>query len=98
MTFLLAILQVLPQLVDSSTLKKEVIEGVDIMIVRELVGDLYFGEPRGFGTNDKGEKYGYNTMIYSESEVERIAKARMCSSHALPSSVNNIRMFPYLIY
>jgi len=66
--------EVLPQLVDASTLKKEVVEGVDIMIVRELVGDLYFGEPRGFGTNDNGDKYGYNTMIYSVPEIQRIAK------------------------
>ena len=66
--------QVLPQLVDASTLKKDVVEDVDIMIVRELVGGIYFGEPRGFDTNDKGEKRGFNTMVYSESEVERIAK------------------------
>ena len=74
----------MPQLVDASTLKKEVIEGVDIMIVRELVGDLYFGEPRGFGTNDKGEKYGYNTMIYSEPEIERIAKVGIFSPILMP--------------
>ncbi|KAK9835176.1 hypothetical protein WJX81_003674 [Elliptochloris bilobata] len=64
---------VLPQLVDASSLKREVVEGVDIMIVRELVGGIYFGQPRGFRTNDAGERVGFNTMIYSESEVERIA-------------------------
>lgn len=67
--------KVLPQLVDSSTLKKEVIEGVDIMVIRELVGDVYFGEPKGITTDPvTGEKTGFNNMIYSEGEVERIAR------------------------
>ncbi|WOL17798.1 3-isopropylmalate dehydrogenase 2, chloroplastic-like [Canna indica] len=65
---------VLPQLVDSSTLKKEVAEGVDIMVVRELTGGIYFGKPRGFGSNEKGEDVGFNTEIYSTSEVDRIAR------------------------
>ncbi|KAL3163022.1 hypothetical protein ABBQ32_009449 [Trebouxia sp. C0010 RCD-2024] len=65
---------VLPQLADASSLKREVVEGTDIMIVRELVGGIYFGEPRGFKTNEEGDKVGFNTMIYSEPEVERIAK------------------------
>lgn len=64
---------VLPQLAAASTLKPEVVSGVDIMIVRELVGGIYFGKPRGFGTNEKGERTGYNTMVYSEPEIERIA-------------------------
>lgn len=64
---------VLPQLADASTLKREVVEGVDIMIVRELVGGIYFGEPRGIEVRN-GEKVGYNTDVYSESEVERIAR------------------------
>jgi 3-isopropylmalate dehydrogenase len=54
-------------------LKREVVEGVDIMIVRELVGGIYFGEPRGIEERN-GERVGYNTDIYSESEVERIAR------------------------
>ncbi|KAF7012537.1 hypothetical protein CFC21_026719 [Triticum aestivum] len=65
---------VLPQLVDASTLKKEVAEGVDIMVVRELTGGIYFGKPRGFGTNDKGEETGFNTEIYSVAEIDRIAR------------------------
>lgn len=65
---------VLPQLADASTLKREVVEGVDILIVRELVGGIYFGQPRGFTTNEAGEKVGFNTMVYSEGEVERIAR------------------------
>uniref|UniRef100_A0A1D1ZE38 3-isopropylmalate dehydrogenase n=1 Tax=Anthurium amnicola TaxID=1678845 RepID=A0A1D1ZE38_9ARAE len=65
---------VLPQLVDSSTLKKEVAEGVDLMVVRELTGGIYFGKPRGFGTNENGEDIGFNTEVYSASEVDRIAR------------------------
>lgn len=62
-----------PELVGASTLKPEVVQGLDLMILRELTGDAYFGEPRGFGTNASGEREAFNTMRYSESEVERIA-------------------------
>ncbi|XP_058102879.1 3-isopropylmalate dehydrogenase 2, chloroplastic-like isoform X2 [Magnolia sinica] len=65
---------VLPQLVDASTLKKEVAEGVDLIVVRELTGGIYFGKPRGFGTNEKGEDIGFNTEVYSTSEIDRIAR------------------------
>ncbi|OMP03946.1 Isocitrate and isopropylmalate dehydrogenases family [Corchorus olitorius] len=65
---------VLPQLVDSSTLKKEVAEGVDLMVVRELTGGIYFGKPRGFGTNEKGEEIGFNTEVYAAHEIDRIAR------------------------
>ena len=61
-------------LADSSTLKKEVVEGLDIMIVRELTGDLYFGEPRYVKTLEDGSRQGVNTMTYNSKEVERIAK------------------------
>lgn len=61
-------------LADSSTLKSEVISGLDIMIVRELTGDVYFGEPRGVETMKDGTKRGFNTMVYTSPEVERIAK------------------------
>eukprot|EP00277_Geminigera_cryophila_P037512 CAMPEP_0173114394 /NCGR_PEP_ID=MMETSP1102-20130122/47626_1 /TAXON_ID=49646 /ORGANISM="Geminigera sp., Strain Caron Lab Isolate" /LENGTH=404 /DNA_ID=CAMNT_0014016725 /DNA_START=779 /DNA_END=1993 /DNA_ORIENTATION=+ len=64
---------VLPQLIDASTLKPEVVSGVDIMVVRELTGDVYFGEPKGIDVVD-GERFGYNNMCYKESEVRRIAK------------------------
>ena len=63
---------VFDELIESSTLKSEVIKDVDIMIVRELTGDVYFGEPRGIITKN-GERIGYNNMIYSENEIERIA-------------------------
>lgn len=61
-----------PQLAEASTLKPEVVSGLDIMIVRELTGGIYFGQPRGVRTLDNGEKQGYNTLVYSESEIRRI--------------------------
>lgn len=62
------------ELADASTLKPEVVAGLDILIVRELTGDIYFGEPRGIVTLDNGEREGFNTMRYGESEIRRIAK------------------------
>ena len=64
-----------PQLVDASTLKPEIVSGLDIMIVRELTGDVYFGQPRGVKTALNGERQGFNTMLYAEHEVERIARS-----------------------
>ncbi len=63
-----------PQLADASTLKPEIVSGLDIMIVRELTGDIYFGQPRGVETLPSGERRGINTMVYTESEVERICR------------------------
>ncbi|MCW8901874.1 MAG: 3-isopropylmalate dehydrogenase [Gammaproteobacteria bacterium] len=63
-----------PQLADASTLKPEVVSGLDIMIVRELTGGIYFGQPRGVRILDNGERQGYNTLVYKESEVKRIAE------------------------
>ncbi|WP_305906657.1 3-isopropylmalate dehydrogenase [Methylomarinum sp. Ch1-1] len=62
-----------PQLADASTLKAEVVSGLNLMIVRELTGGIYFGQPRGVRTLANGEKQGYNTLVYSESEIRRIA-------------------------
>ncbi|MFM6979503.1 MAG: isocitrate/isopropylmalate family dehydrogenase, partial [Methylophilaceae bacterium] len=62
-----------PELASASTLKPEVVSGLDIMIVRELTGDIYFGQPRGISTLANGEREGINTMRYSESEIRRIA-------------------------
>ncbi|HZQ62821.1 MAG TPA: isocitrate/isopropylmalate family dehydrogenase, partial [Casimicrobiaceae bacterium] len=64
-----------PELVGASTLKPEVVEGLDIVILRELSSDLYFGKPRGIRTLPSGEREGINTMRYTESEIERIAHA-----------------------
>src|SRR6056300_1612857 len=62
-----------PQLADASTLKPEIVSGLDIMIVRELTGGIYFGQPRGVRILDNGEREGFNTDVYSESEIRRIA-------------------------
>ena len=62
-------------LADASSLKPEVVAGLDIMIVRELTGDIYFGKPRGIETGADGQRVGRNTMIYSEGEIRRVAHA-----------------------
>jgi 3-isopropylmalate dehydrogenase len=60
-------------LTNASSLKPEVVEGLDIMVVRELTGGIYFGEPRGIETTSSGERKGVNTLVYTESEIRRIA-------------------------
>ena len=62
------------QLVDASTLKPEIVSGLDIMIVRELTGGIYFGEPRGIKPIDNGERKGINTHVYTTNEIERVAR------------------------
>ena len=62
-----------PQLAEASSLKPEIVAGLDILIVRELTGGIYFGEPRGIRTLENGEREGYNTYVYRESEIRRIA-------------------------
>ena len=62
-----------PQLADASTLKADVVAGLDVMIVRELTGGIYFGQPRGIRLLDNGERQGFNTLVYSEREIRRIA-------------------------
>ena len=63
-----------PQLADASTLKPEVVSGLNLMIVRELTGGIYFGQPRGVRKLENGEREGYNTLIYKESEIDRIVR------------------------
>ena len=63
------------ELADASSLKPEIVAGLDIMIVRELTGGIYFGKPRGIRTLESGEREGYNTLVYRESEIERIARS-----------------------
>ncbi|GJP53485.1 hypothetical protein CLOM_g13362 [Closterium sp. NIES-68] len=65
---------VFPQLIEASSLKREVVEGVDIMVVRELTGGIYFGQPKGFGQDAEGNRTGFNTMIYAVPEIDRIAR------------------------
>lgn len=64
---------VYPELVSASTLRPDIVSGLDIMILRELTGDIYFGQPRGIRTLDNGERQGFDTMLYSESEIRRVA-------------------------
>lgn len=63
-----------PELADASTLKPEVVSGLDLMIIRELTGDIYFGQPRGISTLENGEREGINTMRYNETEIRRIGR------------------------
>jgi 3-isopropylmalate dehydrogenase len=65
---------VYPELVHVSTLKPEVVAGLDILIIRELTGDIYFGKPRGIQTLASGEREGFDTMRYSETEIRRVAR------------------------
>lgn len=67
--------KVFPQLADASTLKKEVISGIDIMVVRELSSDIYFGAPKGVETLPDGRRMGINTMRYTSDEIERVARS-----------------------
>jgi 3-isopropylmalate dehydrogenase len=64
-----------PQLADASSLKNELVAGLDIMIVRELTGGIYFGQPRGIRETESGEREGFNTLVYAEHEIERIARS-----------------------
>ncbi len=64
-----------PQLAAASTLKPEIVSSLDIMIVRELTGGLYFGDPRGIRVLESGQREGFNTLVYRESEIERIARS-----------------------
>jgi 3-isopropylmalate dehydrogenase len=66
---------IFPELANASTLRPEVVAGLDILILRELTGDIYFGQPRGIRTNERGEREGFDTMRYSEPEIRRILHA-----------------------
>ncbi|MEL6939128.1 MAG: 3-isopropylmalate dehydrogenase [Cyanobacteria bacterium J06598_1] len=65
---------ILPQLLSASSLKPEVVEGVDIMVVRELTGGIYFGEPKGIFETEEGQKRGVSTMVYNSGEIDRIGR------------------------
>ena len=64
-----------PQLASASSLRAEIVAGLDLMIVRELTGGIYFGQPRGIRTLDDGQRQGFNTLVYSEREIERIVRS-----------------------
>ena len=78
------------ELVDASTLKREVVEGLDILILRELTGDLYFGQPRGISVNEHGEREAINTMRYTEGEIERIAHVAFQAARKRKSKVCSV--------
>ena len=63
-----------PALADASTLKREVVEGLDLMIVRELTGGVYFGQPRGVETLPDGQRRGVDTQVYTTHEIERVTR------------------------
>jgi 3-isopropylmalate dehydrogenase len=65
---------VFPELGHASTLKPEIVSGMDILIVRELTGDIYFGQPRGIRRLDNGDREGFDTMVYNETEIRRIGR------------------------
>lgn len=66
--------KIFPALVEASSLKRELVENLDILVVRELTGGIYFGEPRGVETLADGSRRGFNTLVYTEDEIKRIAR------------------------
>ena len=64
-----------PQLAGASTLRPEVVRGLDVLIVRELTGGIYFGRPRGIREREDGRREGFNTLVYAEDEIERVCRA-----------------------
>ena len=63
-----------PQLADASTLKPDVVRGLDVLIIRELTGGIYFGRPRGIREREDGRREGFNTLVYAEDEIERVCR------------------------
>lgn len=82
--------KILPQLIDASSLKREVVEGVDIMVVRELTGGIYFGQPKGIFTTETGEKRGVNTMAYTETEIDRIGRVAFATARKRGSKLCSV--------
>jgi 3-isopropylmalate dehydrogenase len=81
---------VYPELAHASSLKAEVVAGLDILILRELTGDIYFGQPRGIRVNEAGEREGFDTMRYAESEIRRIARAAFEAARKRQSRVCSV--------
>jgi 3-isopropylmalate dehydrogenase len=78
-----------PELANASTLKPEVVAGLDILIVRELTGDIYFGQPRGIEIRN-GERFGFNTMHYTESEIRRILRVAFAAARKRSKKVCSV--------
>src|SRR5690606_15559840 len=81
---------VFPALVEASTLRPEVVNGIDLLVVRELTGGVYFGEPRGMGTNAAGRREARNTMVYDEDEIARIARVAFESARRRRRHVTHV--------
>jgi 3-isopropylmalate dehydrogenase len=81
---------VFPALAGASTLRPEVVAGIDLLVVRELTGGIYFGEPRGVGTNDAGRREARNTMVYDEDEIARIARVAFDSARRRRKLVTSV--------
>ncbi|MEZ5648924.1 MAG: 3-isopropylmalate dehydrogenase [Burkholderiaceae bacterium] len=81
---------VYPELAHASSLKDEVVSGLDILIVRELTGDIYFGQPRGISTGDDGKREGFDTMRYHEDEIRRIARSAFEAARKRSSRVCSV--------
>ena len=81
---------VFPELAHASTLKPEVVAGLDLLILRELTGDIYFGLPRGVRTNEHGEREGFDTMRYTESEIRRIAVSAFMAARTRQKKVCSV--------
>ncbi len=83
--------KIIPALLSASTLKEEVVEGIDLLVVRELTGGIYFGKPRGVKEIKGGlEKKGFNTEVYSTSEIERIARVAFEAARARRKKVMSV--------
>jgi len=80
----LRVAKLYPQLANASSIKPEIISGLDLLIVRELTGGIYFGEPRGIRTLENGEQQGYNTMVYSTSESVELLLSWQKPAHKQP--------------
>jgi 3-isopropylmalate dehydrogenase len=79
-----------PELAAASTMKPNVVAGLDLMIIRELTGDIYFGQPRGRRTNAAGETEGFDTMLYGESEIRRIAAVGFATARKRAKSLCSV--------
>ncbi len=88
--------KVFDPLVSSSSLKPEYVQGLDLLIVRELTGDIYFGQPRGLGTTGEGLREGYNTMRYNEAEVRRVCQVAFDAARLRGKKVCSVDKFNVL--
>lgn len=82
--------KIIPALVNASSLREEIVSGIDLLVVRELTGGIYFGKPRGIKVLGSGEKKGYNTEVYKSSEIERIVRVAFESARKRRKKVTSV--------